>query len=261
MDISDFNKMKHQNKKISMVTCYDSWSAKIIAHSHIDCVLVGDSLAMVMHGYPTTINATIDLMVLHTQAVSKSVGNKFLIGDMPFLTHRKGLEPIMDAVQALSQAGAQAIKIEGAEGHLDLVKHIVNSGVPVMGHLGLIPQSVNQLGGFKVQGRDKKAAAILLEHALHLEEAGCFAIVLECIPSELAYEVTDKLTIPTIGIGAGPHVSGQVLVLHDLLGFFPHKPKFLKTYLNGFELIQNALNTFDEEVKKEIYPTKEHSYH
>lgn len=243
-----------------MVTCYDSWSAKIIAQTNIDCVLIGDSLAMVMHGCPTTLNATPELIALHTRAVAPSIGDKFVIGDMPFLAHRKDLVHAMNAVEKIVQAGAHAVKIEGTVGHLDLIQHIVESGVPVMGHLGLTPQSVHQLGGFRVQGKGKEAADCVLSQALQLQEAGCFAIVLECIPSDLAKEITDQLMIPTIGIGAGVHVSGQVLVLHDLLGLSSEKPKFLKTYLDGRGLIHAALDNFDKEVKSKTFPDREHGY-
>ncbi len=260
INVLEFQKMKNEGKKISMITCYDAWSAKIIAKTNIDCILVGDSLAMVMHGYKTTINATVDLMYTHTQAVSRCASNKFIIGDMPFLSHRKGLSYMMETVQRLEQAGAQAVKLEGAAGHLDLITHVVESGVPVMGHLGLTPQSVNLIGGYKVQGKGKHAGETILEQALGLQEAGCFALVLECVPHALAKEITEKLSIPTIGIGAGPDVDGQVLVLHDMLGLDDHRPKFLKTYLDGKDLIHNALNTYDEEVKKGVFPAIEHCY-
>ncbi len=260
MNVLDFQKKKEKKEKISMVTCYDAWSAKIIAESNIDSILVGDSLAMVMHGYPTTINATVEMMYLHTQAVAKCAKNKFIISDMPFLSHRKGLSFLMDTVQKLEQAGATAIKLEGGTGNFELIHHVVESGIPVMGHLGLTPQSVNLLGGFKTQGKDKCQSEAILQQATLLQEAGCFAIVLECIPAPLAKTITEKLSIPTIGIGAGPDVDGQVLVLQDLLGCHTFKPKFLKTYLNGFELIQNALNTYDKEVKSGLFPLEEHCY-
>lgn len=260
MNIHKFRMMKQAGEKISVVTCYDFWSAKLIANSDIDCVLVGDSLAMVMHGYPSTIPATVELMSLHTQAVARGIGKKFVVTDMPFLAHRKGLELTMNAVQQIVQAGAHAIKIEGAEGS-ETIRHIVNSGIPVMGHLGLTAQSVHQLGGFRVQGREENTAKILLQHAKLLEDAGCFALVLECMPNDLAATITKQLSIPTIGIGAGPDVDGQVLVFHDLLGFEPEfKPKFLKQYLNGAQSVQVALNAFNEEVKARQFPTTEHCY-
>jgi 3-methyl-2-oxobutanoate hydroxymethyltransferase len=259
--VLDFARAKKESQKISMVTCYDSWSAKIINESKVDCVLVGDSLAMVMHGFPSTLQASLEMMVLHTAAVSRGAKDKFIIADMPFMTFRKDLPFAMTAVEKLMQAGAHGIKLEGIDGHENIVEHIVGSGVPVMGHLGLTPQSVNQLGGFKVQGRDEQKAKDVIRQAQELEKRGCFSLVLECVPAVLAQEITSSLTIPTIGIGAGVHVDGQILVLQDLLGAQTEmKPKFLKTYLNLSEQIKGALNIFDGEVKEKIFPTDKESY-
>jgi 3-methyl-2-oxobutanoate hydroxymethyltransferase len=216
---------------------------------------------MVMHGHVTTLPATVALIAGHTQAVVRGAGQKWVIADMPFLSYRKGLAKTMHAVEQLMHAGAHAIKLEGVEGNETLIQHIVQSGVPVMGHIGLTPQSIHQLGGFHVQGKQNSSAEKLLQQAHRLQDNGCFAIVLECVPADLAKRITQQLTIPTIGIGAGPHVDGQVLVLQDLLGFDPKfKPKFLKTYMAGFELIQSALNTFNEEVKNQQFPQAEQSY-
>lgn len=261
MNILDFQLMKKNHKKISMVTCYDYWSAKIIAQTNIDCVLVGDSLSMVMHGHASTIPATVELMALHVQAVSRGMGKQFLIADMPFLAHRKGLPATMDAVSQLIQAGAHAVKIERAEGNFELIQYIVESGIPVMGHLGLTAQSLHQLGGHKVQGKTVSAAEKMMQDALELEKAGCFALVLECMPPKLAADITQRLNIPTIGIGAGAEVDGQVLVLHDLLGLNPDfKPKFLKQYFDGFSMMKNALNEYDQEVKNALFPLEEQCY-
>ncbi|KPJ67213.1 MAG: 3-methyl-2-oxobutanoate hydroxymethyltransferase [Coxiella sp. DG_40] len=261
MNIIDFQKMKDVNIKISMVTCYDYWSAKIIAETDIDCVLVGDSLAMVMHGHATTIPAKVEIIALHIQAVAKGVQNKFIIGDLPFCSYRKSISETMHAVEKIMQAGANAVKLEGANGTESVINHVVYSGVPVMGHIGMTPQSIHQLGGFCVQGKDQASAETLIGQALRLEKAGCFAIVLECIPNAVAKNITDKLTIPTIGIGAGPNVSGQVLVLHDLLGMYDtFKAKFVKSYINGHALIQNALNEYNKEVKQLQFPSQQHSY-
>ena len=207
---------------ISMVTCYDSWSAALIAETDIDCVLVGDSLAMVVYGHDTTLPVDIDTMAAHTAAVHRGMPKKFLIGDMPFLSYRKGLEIAMSNVGKLMNAGANAVKLEGANGNVELVRHIVESGVPVMGHLGLIPQSVHQLGGFKVQARDEEEAAALMEQALALERAACFALVLEAVPATVGAEVTGALEIPTIGIGAGTpcritYSGGERVPQHELL--------------------------------------------
>lgn len=261
MKIYDFKKMKEENKKITMVTCYDYWSAIIVANSDVDCVLVGDSLAMVMHGHQTTLPATIDLMASHVAAVAKGIKNKFIIGDMPFCSYRKSLEITMNAVEMLMQAGAHAIKLEGVAGNELAIRHIVESGVPVMGHIGLTPQSVHQLGGFRLQGRDEAAAKMLIAEAKTLEDSGCFAVVLECVPNDLAANITASLSIPTIGIGAGNQTSGQVLVLHDLLGLNrDFKPKFVKHYIDGFDMIKTALNNFNSEVKNRQFPSDQNAY-
>ncbi|WP_168464630.1 3-methyl-2-oxobutanoate hydroxymethyltransferase [Wolbachia endosymbiont of Ctenocephalides felis wCfeT] len=260
--ILKFQDMKKLSKGISMVTCYDYWSARIIDGTNIDAILVGDSLAMVMHGHKDTILATVELMCMHVGAVARGAKQKTIIVDMPFLSFRKGLTDSMNSVLRIIQSGAHAIKIEGAKGNLELISHIVESGIPVMGHLGLTPQFVNQLGGFKVQGKQKEEEEEILQSAIALERSGCFAIVLECIPAKLAGVITEKLQIPTIGIGAGPSVSGQVLVLQDMLGMNSgFSPKFLKTYLDGYQMIKNALNDFDEEVKTEKFPLENHCYY
>lgn len=257
----DFKRLKSENHKISMVTCYDHWSAKIINQTNIDCVLVGDSLAMVMHGHTSTLPATNDLMALHVAAVAKGAPNKFIIGDLPFMAYRKDLNASVESVEKVMRAGAHAVKLEGAKGNLELVKHLVESGVPVMGHLGLTPQSINQLGGFKVQGRTEQAYAELIEDSLNLEKAGAFAVVLECVPAALAEVISGRLKIPTIGIGAGVGTDGQVLVLQDMLGFNPDfKPKFLRQYLDGFSLVQQALNDYHQDVQSKQFPTEKESY-
>ena len=262
MNIYDFQSMKENNKKISMVTCYDYWSAYIISQSQVDCILIGDSLSMVMYGHLTTLSATVAVMAQHIQAVAKGAPNKFLVGDMPFCSYRKDLTTSMTAIEKLMQSGANAVKLEGADGNLKLIHHIVKSGVPVIGHLGLTPQSINTIGGFKVQGKNQLAADKLKKDAEALEDAGCFALVLECVPSSLAKEITNSVAVSTIGIGAGPHTSGQVLVLQDLLGMNNQfKPKYLKKFLNGFELVKEALNDFNQEVKTLTFPdVEEHCY-
>lgn len=259
--ILDFHDKKVKSQKISMITCYDYTSARIAAASDIDCLLIGDSLAMTMHGHKTTLNASVNMMVLHTEAVARGAGDKFIVADLPFMSYRKGLTANMTYVEKIMKAGAHAVKLEGAAGNIQLVRHLVDSGVPVMGHLGLTPQSVNQLGGFKVQGRNEKAQKIITEHALQLQEAGAFSVVLECVPSKLAKEVSKVLEIPTIGIGAGPDCDGQVLVMQDLLGMNQDfKPKFVKTYFNGFEAIRNAFNEYHKEVISGEFPTEKESY-
>ena len=259
--VLEFMKLKSENCPISVVTCYDYWSALIINESDIDAVLVGDSTAMVMHGHPTTVNADINMMSFHVRAVSSGLRDKFLIADMPFLAHRKGMKEAMNSVDRLLKAGSHAVKIEGANGTTELIKYIVDSGVPVMGHLGLTPQSVYKLGGFKVQGKNEQDADRLIKDALDLQTAGCFSIVLELVPAKLAVKITRELSIPTIGIGAGPGTSGQVLVLQDLLGMTKaFQPKFLRKYMKGFELIKEALNRYDHDVKNHKFPNGEESY-
>lgn len=260
MNILDIIARKKESKKISMITCYDYTSAKIASKTNIDIIFIGDSLNMTIYGHDNTLTCTIDMMALHTQAVAKGAPNKFILSDLPFLTLRKGLEPAMNAVEKLIQAGAHALKFEG---FLDnsLITHIVNSGIPIMGHIGLTPQFINQFGGFRVQGKNDAAAEKIFQEALALEEAGCFALVLECIPSELATRITSSLSIPTIGIGAGSGTDGQVLVWQDLLGMNPDfSPKFVKTYLSTFDPISNALNAYDNDVKNGIFPELKHAY-
>ena len=261
MNILDFGKRKAANHPISMVTCYDYWSARVLNETDIDTLLVGDSLAMVMHGFDSTVHATVDMMALHVRAVRRGAPGKFVIGDMPFLSMRKGMGHAMDAVRELMQAGANALKIEGEAGQLEIMAHIVQSGVPVMGHLGLTPQSVEAFGGHKVQGRNEGQASEILESAKRLEQAGCFALVLECIPSELGRLISREIGIPTIGIGAGPHTDGQVLVLQDMLGMNPSfKPKFLRHYADGREVIGCAVNRFHHDTSTRAFPSRAECY-
>ncbi|MDX6711165.1 MAG: 3-methyl-2-oxobutanoate hydroxymethyltransferase [Blastocatellia bacterium] len=261
MNVLDFQKLKDAGRKISMVTCYDYSSARAVAGSNVDCILVGDSLAMTMHGHPNTLSATTAMMALHTAAVARGASSKFIVADLPFLSYRKGLKEAMGSVYELMSAGANAVKLEGVRGHADIVRHIVDSGVPVMGHLGLTPQSVNVLGGMKVQARTGAAVELLASQARELEDAGCFSLVLECVPTEAARKVTDLLNIPTIGIGAGSSVGGQVLVYQDLIGLNPgFEPKFLRAFANTFEIIQAALDAFDRDVKNGNFPSESESY-
>ena len=227
----------------------------------IDALLVGDSLAQVIYGYPNTIGATIEMMAQHTEAVVRGAPDKFIVGDMPFLSVRKGLRPAMEAVHCLMKAGAHAVKIEGVQGQDKMIHHIVESGIPVMGHLGLTPQSIHQLGGPKIQGRDQKVAEQIIADSLKLQELGCFSLVLECVPADLAAEITSKLEIPTIGIGAGSKTSGQILVKQDMLGMNSQfNPKFLKKYADLETDVKNSVEKFIRETLAETFPTKEHSY-
>ncbi|MGL1891147.1 MAG: 3-methyl-2-oxobutanoate hydroxymethyltransferase [Spirochaetaceae bacterium] len=261
MNIIDFKKFKESSKKISMITCYDYWTATIAEESNVDSILVGDSLAMVSHGFDSTIPATIDLMSLHTAAVRRGAPTKFIIADMPFLSHRKSLDSVLDSVGKLMQSGANAIKLEGVKGHEETIKYIVESGIPVMGHLGLTPQSFNAFGGFKVQSKTEEAVVQLIEDALKLQELGCFSIVLECIPDSAGRRVSEILDIPTIGIGAGKDTDGQVLVLQDMLGVNTgYTPKFVRKFIDGANLIKSALNEYDSTVKSKDFPGKGESY-
>ena len=259
--VIDFQKKKSNQELISVVTCYDYWSAKIISETEIDAVLVGDSAAMVMHGFDSTVNAEVEMLLYHVAAVKRGLTGKFLVADLPFITHRKGINHLMNSIDKFMKAGAQAVKIEGADGQLDTIEFVVKSGVPVMGHLGLTPQSHHQLGGFKLQGTNNESAKKIIEQAHQLEDVGVFSLVLEMVPSGLAGTITEELSIPTIGIGAGSHTDGQVLVLQDLLGLNKSfEPKFLRKYLNGFDLIKEALDNYDASVKTRSFPTVKESY-
>jgi len=259
--VLDFARGKAAGRKLSMVTAYDAWSARLVGRSNVDAVLVGDSAAMVVHGHPTTLTATVDMMSMHTKAVAAAAGKKFIVADLPFLSYRKGIPAAMDAVAALACSGAHAVKLEGVDGHEDVIRHIVESGVPVMGHLGLTPQSVHQLGGFRVQGRDDRDRTRLLRQARLLEQLGCFAVVLECVPAGLAAQITHDLRIPTIGIGAGEGTDGQILVLQDLWGLDDGRvPRFVRRYLDGAALLTSALNDYDADVKARLFPGPEETY-
>ena len=259
--VHDFARFKATRRKISIVTAYDAWSAHIVARSNVDAILVGDSAGMVIHGHPTTLAVTVADMAMHTRAVAHAAGGKFVVADLPFLSFRKGIAAAMRAVGRLVVAGAQAVKLEGVDGHERVIDHIIESGVPVMGHIGLTPQSMHQLGGFRVQGRTETDAARLLRQAQKLEELGCFAIVLECVPAQLACRISSTLAIPTIGIGAGAGTDGQVLVLQDLLGLGTGRtPRFVRRYLDGACLLTNALNAYDDDVKRTQFPAAEESY-
>lgn len=261
MNVLDFQACKARHEKIVMLTCYDYTSARILQDSDVDVILVGDSAAMVMHGFGTTIPADIEMMCRHIESVARGTRNKFIVGDMPFLSFRQSLTDNMRAVASVMKAGAHAVKIEGIEGNAETVTHIVKSGVPVMGHLGLTPQSVNQLGGFRVQGRGDSAAEKLKQEAIASEQAGCFALVLECVPEDLAAEITNMLTIPTIGIGAGADTDGQVLVMHDLLGLSSDfKPKFVRKYLDGRSAWLKAFNAYASDVKNGTFPAADETY-
>jgi len=244
MTILDFAQRKRSSKSISMLTCYDAYTARILASTNIDCLLVGDSLSMVVYGKQNTFSATTKLMARHTKAVRTGAPQKFIITDMPFLTTRKGIASAVTSAGQLLRAGANAVKIEGFFGNEDIVQQLVVAGIPVMGHVGLTPQSMHRFGGFKKQGGTEDSAKKILTEAEGFQRAGAFAVVVECVPDELAANITHTLAIPTIGIGAGKGLDGQVLVLQDLLGMTFEAPGFARSVINGKELIARAVDEF-----------------
>jgi len=257
----DFLHSKTEKRKLSMVTCYDYTFARLLSETPVDAILVGDSVAMVVYGHPSTLPANIEMMRAHTEAVARGAGGKMVIADMPFLSYRKGVAYALDGAQALMSAGAHAVKLEGIEGHEDVVQRLAQSGVPVMGHLGLQPQSVNTYGGYKIQGRGDDAARTIVREAVKLQELGAFAVVLECIPDALGAEITAALRIPTIGIGAGAACDGQVLVLQDLLGMnIDHTPKFVRRFADGARCVADSIAHFDAAVKAGTFPAAQESY-
>ena len=259
--IIDFFKAKKEKRKITMISTYDYWSALICEEVGVDCILVGDSLGMVIQGQDSTLPVSLDEMIYHGKAVRKGAPNTFIVIDMPFLTYQVSKEEALkNAGRIMKETGANAVKIEGGEEILDTVEKLVNSGIPVMGHLGLTPQSVHTLGGYRVQGKTKEKQEKIKRNARLLQEAGVFSIVLEAVPQKLAEEITKSLDIPTIGIGAGNKTDGQVLVFHDLLGFFDKSPKFVKRYLEGKKLFKDAINEFIKEVKEGTFPEEKHTY-
>lgn len=261
MKIHHFKEKKEKREKIAMITCYESWAAALVEKSKVDCVLVGDSIMMVMYGDDTTLRASVELLARHVQAVVARCPSKFVVADMPFLSYRLDLKTNVLNAGLLMAAGAHAIKLEGARGNCDLIRHLVDSGIPVMGHLGLTPQSVHQLGGYRVQGREHEGAKRIREDARALQDAGCFSVVLECVPAGLAAEISAELSIPTIGIGAGAQTDGQVLVWHDFLGFQKEiAPKFVRRYADGAAMIAKALDEYAHDVKSSEFPSEKESF-
>jgi len=260
--VLSLQKKKVTGEKISMTTCYDATFAKLINKSSIDMVLVGDSLGNVMMGHKDTLKVTVDDMITYGASVARSLDQAFLVIDMPFMSYNITTEKTLEnAHKIISSTGAQALKLEGGRAICSQVSALVSAGIPVMGHLGLTPQSINTIGGYKVQGRGNEAAQRMLEDAKALENAGVFSLVLEMVPADLARDIAKSLKIPVIGIGAGPSCDGQVLVLQDLLGMDDgFEPKFLKTYARLSEMIVTALNTYSDEVKDNSFPTKDHSF-
>ena len=253
---------KKRGEIITMLTAYDYGTALAVDRTGIDSILVGDSLGMVVLGYENTLPVTMDEMIHHCKAVARGAKYALLIGDMPFMSYQVSVEDaVRNAGRFLQEAGMDAVKLEGGRERKEAIERIVGAGIPVMGHIGLTPQSVHQLGGFRAQGKSAEAGARLLEDALILQEAGCFSIVLETIPAQLAKLVSEKLDIPTIGIGAGVDCDGQVLVTHDLLGLFDRfTPKFVKTYVHLHQEMVEAISTYKAEVEGKEFPSDEHSF-
>ncbi len=262
MTITKLKEMKEKGEKIVMLTCYDYPTALIMNEVGIDILLVGDSLGMVVLGYEDTLPVTMEDMVRYTQAVARGNKNSLLVADMPFLSYEVSKEEaIKNAGRLVKEAGAEGVKTEGGEEMAGIVKAIVDVKIPVMGHIGLTPQSIHKLGGFKVQGKTAPQVKRLIEDAQALEEAGAFSIVLECVPAEVAKIITERVKVPTIGIGAGPYCDGQVLVTHDLLGLFARfVPKFVKQYADLRRILKEAFTRFKEEVGRGEFPSQEHCF-
>ena len=255
-------KMKEKGEPIAMLTAYDALMADILDRSGIDIVLVGDSAGMVMGGYETTLSVTMEEMLFYTKSVRRGVNRALLVADMPFLSYQTGTdEAVRNAGRFLQEAGAEAVKLEGGRVVTNTIKKMVDYGIPVMGHLGLTPQSIHQLGGYGVQGKEKAMAQRLKEDALLLQEAGVFSLVLEKIPAALAKEITRSLRIPTIGIGAGADCDGQVLVAHDMLGMYEKfKPKFVRRYAELAKTMMEAFDRYIDDVKNRRFPSEDESY-
>ncbi len=253
---------KARQEKISMLTSYDYSTAGLVDLAGLDMILVGDSLGNVVLGYENTLKVTMDDMVHHTRAVVRGTKNAMVVGDMPFLSYHITIEEaVRNAGRLIQEGGAQTVKLEGGVERVDTVKAILDAQIPVMGHIGLTPQSVNQFGGFKVQGKDLETARKLLRDAQALDKAGVFSIVLECVPSALAKKITEEVSVPTIGIGAGPYCDGQVLVINDMLGMFSdYVPKFVKKYVDLQPLILEALKSYKKEVEEGSFPGPEHGF-
>ena len=254
---------KAKNEKIVMCTAYDATFASILDDAGVEMLLVGDSLGMVVQGHQNPLPVTLDHMIYHSAAVSRGASRAHIVGDLPFMSYRISAEQALTAAsRMLQEGGAHSVKLEGGQEIAGTVERITAAGIPVVGHVGLTPQSVHAMGGFKVQGRDVESAQRILNDALALQDAGCFALVLEGIPMEVAADITSRLSIPTIGIGAGRHCDGQVLVCYDLLGMTgDFKPRFLKTYANLREQITDAASQFATEVQNGTFPEDKHSFH
>ncbi|MEW4233599.1 3-methyl-2-oxobutanoate hydroxymethyltransferase [Bacillus thuringiensis] len=259
---TDFLKMKEQGEPITMLTAYDYPSAKLAEEAEVDMILVGDSLGMVVLGYDSTVPVTVEDMIHHTKAVRRGAKETFIVTDMPFMSYHVSLqETMVNARRIVQESAAHALKVEGAGEVISTIQYLTNAGIPVVAHLGLTPQSVGVLGGYKVQGKDAESAKKLIEDAKKCEEAGAIALVLECVPMQLAELISEQLTIPTIGIGAGQKVDGQVLVYHDLISYGVNRvPKFVKQYTSVQEEIVRGISQYVTEVKTRQFPEEKHSF-
>lgn len=260
--IVTFKKAKDKGEKLTMLTAYDYSTAKLIDSSGVNGILVGDSLGMVCLGYKDTLSVTMEDMIHHIRAVTKGAENALVVGDMPFMSYQTSTyDAVVNAGRLIKEGQAQAVKLEGGDTVIEQIKAIVKAQIPVMGHIGLTPQSVNMFGGFKVQGKNEKAAKELIDAAKRIEEAGAFSIVLECVPAKIAEIVTKEISIPTIGIGAGMACDGQILVYQDMLGMFSDmSPKFVKKFANVGQVMQEAFRAYIKEVTEGTFPTKEHCF-
>ena len=257
-----FQRLKDNNEKIAMLTAYDYSTAKVLEEADIDGILVGDSLAMVALGHENTYNVTLEEMLIFVRAVARGAKDSFIVGDMPFMSYNLSIEQGLKNASEMIKAGASAVKLEGCNEHiLSLVKRCVESGIPVLGHLGLTPQLLNTLGGYKIQGKTAEAVEVILESAKKLQEAGAFAIVLELLPAESAEYITNNLRIPTIGIGAGVGCDGQIVVTDDILGkFTDFAPKFVKKFANLHDVVLNGVMEYSTEVKNGLFPSEKESF-
>lgn len=261
--IHTLKKLKDAGQKICMVTAYDATFARLFDEAGADVLLVGDSVGMVVQGHDSTLPVTMDQMVYHSRAVVRGTKRAHVVGDMPFMSYQNSVEEaVRNAGRLVVEGGVGSVKLEGGQEFAEVISRISRASIPVMGHLGLTPQSVHKMGGYVVQGRDEDTARKLVDDAVALEQAGCYSIVLEGVPLDLAKTITERLSIPVIGIGAGKHCDGQVLVSYDLLGLNPHfKPKFVKHYATLGESVKGAASTYFDEVRSGVFPDDAHSFH
>jgi len=260
LSLPDLQAMKTRGQKIAALTAYDASFARAMDRAGVDLILVGDSLGMVVQGHETTLPVTLEQMVYHATCVKRAVQRAFMVVDLPFMTYASPAQALDSAARLIRESGAQMVKLEGGRGRLEVVRALTEQSIPVCAHLGLLPQSIHRLGGYRVQGRDERTAQMLLEDAILLQENGAALLVLECVPASLAREISLTLAIPTIGIGAGPECDGQVLVSYDMLGLTPHCPKFCRNFLAASTGIANALESYVRAVREREFPSAEHCF-